>query len=218
MRLGILGGAFDPIHYAHLRVAEEARESISLEKVLFIPTAVPPHKADRLLTPFTDRLKMVELAIEHVPHFAVSDIESIMPGRSYSVETLRRLRELYNRETEFYFIIGLDAFSELPTWREYKSLPSYAHLVVVHRPGRSHDELRAIMDQHFSGYSCNPLREEYLLEGQHSILYLSTTNLDISSTYIRNAIQDRRSVRFLLPPDVEEYIYRNGLYGKPNKS
>lgn len=212
MRLGILGGAFDPIHFGHLRVAEEVYESLALERMLFIPTAVPPHKATQKMTSFDHRLKMVQLAIADIPHFAISEIEREIPGRSYSVETLRRLYAIFGSSTEFYFIMGLDAFAELPTWKEYRQLPSYAHLVAVDRPGHSEAELKAVLDEHFPAYTYDGTRGEYLLPGQYSLFHVKTTSFDISSSAIRLAVSERRSIRFLLPSAVAEYIYRERLY------
>ncbi len=212
MRLGIFGGAFDPVHYGHLRVAEEVYESLALERILFIPTAVPPHKTIAKVTPFAHRLKMVQLAIEGVAHFAVSDIEKEIQGRSYSVETLRSLHSTFSPDTEFYFILGLDAFVELPTWKEYRQLSSYAHFVVVERPGYSETDLKAILDEHFPGYTGGDTKKRYLLPGQHSIFYLKTTSFAISSTSIRLAVSEGRSIRFLVPLAVEEYIFKEKLY------
>lgn len=214
MRLGILGGAFDPIHYGHLRMAEEVYESLALEKVLFIPTVVPPHKTMETVTPFPQRLRMVQLAIKDVNHFAVSEIEREIAGRSYSIETLRRLRTAYGPEADFYFIIGLDAFVELPTWKEYRHLASYAHLVVVDRPGYSEAELKAVLDEHFPGYNYDETQKQYLLSGQFPIIYLRTTTFAISSTSIRYAVSQGRSIRFLVSLAVEEYIYQERLYAR----
>lgn len=214
MRLGVFGGAFDPIHYGHLRVAEEVYESLALERILFIPTATPPHKMAPKVTPFAHRLQMVQLAIEGVDHFAVSEIEKEIPGRSYSVETLRLLHTTFGAGTWFYFIIGLDAFVELPTWKEYESLPFYAHLVVVNRPDHSESELKAALDKYFPGYTYDDVKKQYLLAGQYPIFYQKTTPLDISSTSIRLAVSKGRSIRFLVPSAVEEYIYQERLYAE----
>lgn len=214
MRLGILGGAFDPIHYGHLRASEEVYESLSLDGVLLIPTASPPHKTDRSVTRFEHRLQMAELAIHGLSHFAVSDIEKSIPGHSYSIETLRRLQGLYGPKAQFYFMVGLDAFSELPTWKEYKSLLSYTNLVVVSRTGYTQSELETILTKHFPNYTYNDSHMEYSLSGQLSVYYRKTTCLDISSTFIRRAVCTGRSIRFLVPLLVEEYIHRMKLYGK----
>jgi len=214
MRIGIFGGAFDPIHYGHLRVAEEVYESLALEKVFFLPTAAPPHKTVGRITSFAHRIKMVQLAIDGVDHFVVSDIEKEIPGHSYSIETLRRLHAAFEPGTGFYFIIGLDAFVELPTWKEYRQLPSYANFVVVDRPGYSKAELEAVLDQYFPGYTYDDNRKEYLLTGQYSVFYRKTTLFGISSTAVRRAVAEGHSIRFLAPPAVEKYIYQERLYAK----
>lgn len=214
MRIGIFGGAFDPIHYGHLRVAEEVYESLALERVVFLPTAIPPHKTVGGITPFAHRIKMVQVAIEGFDHFMVSDMEKEIPGHSYSIETLRRLHATFDPDTRFYFIVGLDAFVELPTWKEYRRLPSYANFVVVDRPGYSETELKAVLDQHFPGYAYDDNRKEYLLSGQYSVFYRKTTLFGISSTAVRRAVAEGHSVRFLVPSAVEKYIYQERLYAK----
>ena len=195
-------------------MAEEVYESLALEKVFFLPTATPPHKTAGRITSFAHRIKMVQLAIDGVDHFVVSDIEKEIPGHSYSIETLRRLHAAFEPTTGFYFIIGLDAFVELPTWKEYRQLPSYANFVVVDRPGYSKAELEAVLDQCFPGYTYDDNRKEYLLTGQYSVFYRKTTLFGISSTAVRRAVAEGHSIRFLVPPAVEKYIYQERLYAK----
>ena len=134
-RLGLFGGTFNPIHYGHLRSAEEVAEALDLGQIWFIPAAWPPHKAPADVTPFEVRLAMTRLAVGREKRLAVSDIEGRRPGKSYSVETLRRLREEFGPQGELYFILGLDSLLEIATWKDYRELFTLSHFVVLDRPG-----------------------------------------------------------------------------------
>ncbi|MDX9710218.1 MAG: nicotinate-nucleotide adenylyltransferase [Trichloromonas sp.] len=212
MKLGILGGTFNPIHLAHLRIAEEVREARALDRVLFIPAAVPPHKPLAGDIPFAQRLAMVEAAIADHPAFAVSDIENRRPGKSYSVHTLEALR----REApaaELFFIIGLDSFRDLSTWKEYQRLFDLTHLVVAARPGAAEGDPKsllpiAIMKDFCYNRASNSLEHR----GGNSIFFVEETLLDISSTRIRRMVATGRSIRYLVPAPVLDYIDRHGLY------
>lgn len=218
MRLGILGGTFNPIHFAHLRMAEVAREQCALERVLFIPAADPPHKPLAGNVAFSHRLAMVEAAIAGVPAFAATDLEARRPGKSYSVLTLEALRR-EQPETEFFFIIGLDSFRDLASWWNYRRLFELAHLVVAPRPG-----IAAEADP--AGFLPVAVRSEFCYDGAkkalwhtsgHAVLLLEETFPDISSTRLRRLLADGRSVRYLLPPAVEQYITHHGLYRGPER-
>ncbi len=134
MRTGILGGTFNPIHLAHLRIAEEVREACALDRVLFIPAADPPHKPVAENVSFAQRLAMVRAAIADNPAFAVSDLEAQRTGKSYSVQTLELLRA-EAPAAAFFFIIGMDSFRDLPLWKDYRRLFALTNLVVIGRPG-----------------------------------------------------------------------------------
>jgi len=118
MRLGLLGGSFDPMHNGHLAIARQTREAIGLDQILFIPTSHPPHKPNGSLAPAQDRYEMVRLAIASDPSLAISDVEIRRPGKSYSVDTIRLLQQKYGAQTQLFFLIGLDAFLDFPSWRE----------------------------------------------------------------------------------------------------
>ncbi|MEK6585261.1 MAG: nicotinate-nucleotide adenylyltransferase, partial [Nitrospirota bacterium] len=137
LKVGLLGGSFNPIHNGHLTIAQQVHERMQLSQVLFIPTGDPPHKRDGSLAPANVRLEMVRLAIADNPLFTVSDIEMRRKGKSYSIDTIRALQHYYGPSTELFFIIGLDAFLDFPTWREPKELLRICHFVVVPRPGQS---------------------------------------------------------------------------------
>jgi nicotinate-nucleotide adenylyltransferase len=212
MKLGILGGTFNPIHLAHLRIAEEVREACALDRVLFIPAAVPPHKPLAGDIPFAQRLAMVEAAIADHPAFAVSDIENRRPGKSYSVHTLEALRREHPT-AELFFIIGLDSFRDLSTWREYQRLFELTHLVVAARPGVAEGDPKsllpiAIMKDFCYNRASNSLKHR----SGNSIFFVEETLLDISSTRIRRMVATGRSIRYLVPAPVLDYIDRHGLY------
>ena len=144
MRLGLYGGAFNPIHRCHLVVAEAARSRLGLDTVLFIPTGDPPHKPAAEFFPAEHRMEMVKLAIAPYPYFQVSDIETQRADKSYSIDTVRELQQRYPPETEMVFIIGLDAFLELPAWKEPEALLSTCDFAVVARPGHTFLSLKQL--------------------------------------------------------------------------
>jgi nicotinate-nucleotide adenylyltransferase len=212
-RIGILGGTFNPVHYGHLRAAEEIRELFNLEKVLFITAARPPHKHPYPVIPFEQRHHLVTLAIYEEPYFVALDIENQRPGRSYSVETIKDLRKEYGSEAEFYFIAGLDAFLEIPTWKNFLELFGETAFVVLSRPGYKPQDLGLVIQESLSSeYRFSESKEAYIHQDLKTIYYREVTHLDISSTRIRQYVRQKRSIRFLVPPSVEKYIWGKGLY------
>lgn len=216
-RIGILGGTFNPIHLAHLRIAEEVREACHLDQVLFIPAADPPHKPVADAVNFSQRLAMVDTAIADNPAFALSDIESRRRGKSFSVDTLDILRRA-DPDNDFYFIIGLDSYRDLTSWKQYPRLFQLANLVVTTRPGihlsAPLDVLPVAVRQEFC-YSSGAA--EFRHSSGHSLIFLSETRLDISSTVIRHKIVAGESIRYLVPPAVRDYITTHGLYRGPTQ-
>ncbi|MCX5890954.1 MAG: nicotinate-nucleotide adenylyltransferase [Deltaproteobacteria bacterium] len=212
-RLGLFGGTFNPIHFGHLRAAEEVCEALALHHLWFIPAAHPPHKAPQVLTPFEVRLEMIRLAVGNHPVMAVSDLEGRRPGMSYSIETLRLLREEVGPTWELYFILGLDAMLEIRTWKDYAQLFELCHFVVLDRPGYDRSRLEEMLTR-------NVQPQFQALEGgagfQHlsgyKVLWQQTTLLDISATGIRRLVHQGRSIRYLLPEPVRGYIINQGLY------
>jgi nicotinate-nucleotide adenylyltransferase len=211
MKTGILGGTFNPIHLAHLRIAEEVREKCSLDRILFLPAATPPHKPLADDIPFADRLAMAELAVMGNPAFAVSDLEAQRPGKSYSVRTLELLREA-DPDDSFYFIIGMDSYQSLDTWKDYRRLFELTNLVVSTRPGSPEGDplelLPVVIREEFCYDEPNILRHRT----GNRVIMLEETFLDISSTHIRQLVAEGRSIRYLVPEAVEEYIRRYGFY------
>ena len=213
MGVGIMGGTFNPVHFGHLRTAEEVAESLLLAQVIFMPAAQPPHKGDVGLVAFRHRYRMLELAVEDNPRFTLSDLEHQRPGKSYSVETLTQLATLYGRGEELYFVLGLDAFMELPTWKSYLELFSLCHFVVVARPGYSSTSLDAMLKTQVSDeYVFDRKVDAFIHPSLHTVYYREVTLLGISSSSIREKLARGRSVRYLLPERVEAYVYQQGLY------
>jgi len=199
-RLGIMGGTFDPIHYGHLVAAETARVEYNLYKVLFIPTGTPPHKDKTKVTAAELRYEMVKLAITDNPYFEISDIEIKRGGYSYTVDTLRALKERYP-DRELYFITGTDALRELFTWREAETILRLAHVIGAARPGFDATEfLENVRVNH----------PEFLSR----IHYFEVPALAISSTDIRRRVRDGKSIRYLLPEEVRLFIEKMQLYSR----
>jgi nicotinate-nucleotide adenylyltransferase len=211
-RIGILGGTFNPIHLGHLRSAEEIAEDLELERVLFIPSAEPPHKGRSNLAPAPHRMAMVRLAIARNPRFRASAVEIERGGRSYSVETLRQLRTRLGSEYELYFILGLDAFREIESWKEYAAIFALAHLVVISRPPAVLEAKRARVPVAVRSQFCYRPRRGWIHRSGHTVLFRSVTPLAISASDIRSRLLRRGSIRYLVPPPVERYIARHGLY------
>ena len=197
-RVGILGGTFDPIHIGHLMLAEAVRDEYELEQVLFIPAAQPPHKLGRKISPAEDRYMMTVLATCSNPTFEVSDIEMRREGPSYSVDTVRALLRASGGDTEYFFIAGTDIIREIHTWERIEELLSICPFIAASRPG------------------CRPdvERTRNLLGdlGVRQIHLLNTPELEISSTDIRERVARGASIRYIVPREVEQYIYKKGLY------
>jgi nicotinate-nucleotide adenylyltransferase len=212
LRLGILGGTFDPIHLGHLRVAEEITEKLNLERLFLIPSAVPPHKETKPVTPFEHRFAMAQLAAKESPKFEALNIEGRRQGYSYSVETLRELHQIHRPNPIFFFIIGMDAFLEIKTWREYERLFEYTHFVVITRPGSPYRELEPFLSSLDKGFARSDEEGGFLHPSGNKILCEQTTHMDISSTQIRERVMAGKSIRFLVLESVRSYLIEKELY------
>ncbi len=211
MKLGLLGGTFNPIHLAHLRIAEEAREAAGLDQVLFIPAADPPHKPLAGDVSFELRAAMVQWAIAANPAFGFSDIEARRGGKSYTVDTLTALRTARPGD-ELHFIIGSDSFLELGLWHRYAAIFPLASLIVLERPEKAItgplEQLPELVRDQFVQESGNLLRHS----SGTSIRFVIGTRLDISSSQLRERIARQQSIRYLVPPEIETFITQKGLY------
>ena len=212
MRLGILGGTFDPIHLGHLRAAEEMSEDLELEKIYLIPAALPPHKDRGPIAPFHHRLEMTRLAAEGSPNLEPMDLEGRRQGLSYSIETLREFHGLFRSDLELFFILGTDAFLEIKTWKEYQRLFDYAHFVVIKRPGVESAVLEPFLLSLGVGFKRTGKGNHFAVPSGNILIYKAVTFMDISSTQIREMIANGKSVRFLVPDTVRSYIMEKGLY------
>lgn len=215
--LGILGGTFDPIHFAHLRLAEEAREALLLERVRLIPAGQPPHRGPPRSTA-EDRLAMAKLAIAGNPAFEIDDGEVRAARKSYTVLTLERLRAEFGPTRPLVLILGADAFEGLPSWHRWRELFDLAHLAVSNRPGYAPHGRRwpqvlspeldaACRDRHVA----EPAALRAAPAGR--VIAFDMTPLAISASLIRDLVAHRASVRYLLPDPVVDYIGRHHLYG-----
>jgi len=218
MKLGLLGGTFNPIHRCHLSIAAGVRILLQLDQIVFIPTGDPPHKPGHDLAPAAARLQMVRLAVETTPAFAVSDIEVRRTGKSYSIDTIEALQAKYGATTTLYFIIGLDAFLDLPTWRRANELLSHCHFVVVRRPRTSFTTLQgqawlpAIPRSELERLDASKGRLDVPVANGRSLVLLHVPPCDVSASDIRRRIRRGESVSSLLPDRVESYIMNAKLY------
>jgi len=203
--IGIFGGTFNPIHLGHLIIAEKVREALNLKRIVFIPSRYPPHKGTPEIGAF-HRYRMVKLAISTNPYFMLSEIELRRKGISYTIDTVRTLKKLYAKERNFYLILGLDAYLETGSWKDIGKLARLIKFVVVKRPGYK-------LHPHLSPGDSLPLRGRMEEGGQFSaIKFLNLEPIGISSTEVRKRIKEGRSIRYLLPEKVIDYIYQHHLY------
>jgi len=216
-KIALFGGTFDPVHYGHLRLAEEVRESLGFQKVIFVPAAIPPHKGGAETLSAEKRLVMTELAIKGNTGLEVSDIEIKRGGPSYTVETLREFkgRDLGD-DIEISLIIGADSYNDITTWCEFEEILTLASLVVVERPQTPVKKIAEVLpDRLARKFRYESDKEAYIQDNGRTITYLSVTLMDISSSDIRQRVQEGLSIRYLLPPGVARYIIEHELYGKP---
>jgi nicotinate-nucleotide adenylyltransferase len=194
LRIGIMGGTFDPIHYGHLVTAEEALVQFNLDKVVFMPTGNPVRKTHRKVTPAEHRYLMTVIATASNPDFEVSRMEVDRPGPTYTVDTMLALRQELGPDTDLYFITGADAVWEILTWKDSEALVGVCSFIAATRPG--YDLSR------FSRDDAERMRVEFM----------EVPALAISSTDIRRRVAERRPIRYLLPEAVAAYVRKNGLY------
>ena len=216
--LGLLGGTFDPIHFGHLRLAEEAREALQLQQVALIPAGQPPHRSVPQ-SAATHRLAMVRLATAGNPGLAVDDGEVFAAGKSYTVLTLERLRARYGPDRPLVLILGADAFNGLPTWHRWRELFDLAHLAVANRPGyaphgrRWPVALSPELDAICAGrIDAGPAALRTAPAGR--VVPFDMTPLAISASLIRDLIHDGHSARYLLPDSILDYIGLHHLYSR----
>jgi nicotinate-nucleotide adenylyltransferase len=209
----LFGGTFNPIHLGHLRGAEEIWQAFQLDEVIFIPSSIPPHKATEKVTEAKHRLEMVKLATSSNPHFSTSDLELSRPGRSFSIDTIRFFRE--RQEDAFFFILGGDAFVEIETWKDFRSLFSLCHFIVMVPPGSQKDISSSPFPETLvPDFRFDPGERAWVHLAGHRVYFKNISFLDISSTKVRELIEKGETVRYLVPAEVDAYIEKYGLYRK----
>jgi nicotinate-nucleotide adenylyltransferase len=197
MRLGIYGGTFDPVHYAHLLAAERCREQCRLDELWFIPAAVPPHKPARSISPGEARAEMLEVAIAGHPHFKVDRRDLERAGLSYTVDTLAEIRA-EDPMRELFLLLGADSVADFGTWREPERILGLATLMAVNR-GRERADMRGF-------------EERFGAAAREGVLQVEMPAVDLAATDLRERVRDGRSIRYMTPRGVEAYIVQHGLY------
>jgi nicotinate-nucleotide adenylyltransferase len=214
MNIALYGGTFDPLHAGHLAAARAARRRFNLDKILFVPTGNPPHKIHDHLTDYAQRLAMVALASAGEAAFVPSTIEAPTPNGSprYSIDTVRAVRRKLRRHDRLYFLVGVDAFLDLPLWKEFRRLLDSVEFIVVSRPGFDAGDIRKVAPPDL--LPARRLAEQVdTIRLRHGAIHLLRgVDAPVASRDIRQAIRARQPITGLVPPLVEEYILKEGLY------
>lgn len=213
-KIGLFGGTFDPIHRGHVKAAEDVQRSFSFDRILFIPSYIPPHKEYEDVASAEHRLKMVELALSSHDRFFPSSIEIDARGKSYSIVTLNRIREMFS-QTEAFFLLGIDAFLDIETWKDYEDVLEQCSFVVMSRPGFRLEDAKKVLPDRYNQRIVEvsgTLREESERKSVHRIYLLSITPLDISSSEVRDRVGKGQSIEGMVPESVANYIKEKRLY------
>jgi nicotinate-nucleotide adenylyltransferase len=210
VRVGVLGGTFDPVHSGHLAAAEAARVALRLDRLVLMPSLSPPHRPARPVASAFHRFAMASLAIEDRPHYVVSDLELQQGTPSYTSETLARLHAEGYDPTRLFFIVGADAFADIATWHEYPAILSACHFVVVSRPGTKSGDMQSRLPQlrdFMKDATANAVED-----APPSIILVDALTPDVSSSRIRALLAGGKRVTGMLPAAVEDHARRHGLY------
>jgi nicotinate-nucleotide adenylyltransferase len=213
-RIGLLGGTFNPVHKGHIRAAEEVRRRFGLSRVLFIPSYIPPHKQTADIASPEDRFAMVKLALRSHPGMEASPVEIEAREKSYSIITLNKLKAAY-ADASIFFIVGVDAFLEIMTWKSYREVLEQCRFIVTSRPGFELAKAREALPAEYAGEigECSrpgPVGDDIL--ARFRIYLLPIKALDISSSEIRRRVRAGKPIRGIVPGPVEEYIRSHRLY------
>ncbi len=198
-KFAVLGGTFDPIHYGHIMAGKAVMDNTDVEKVLFLPSGDPPHKQGKNITKGAMRGKMTCLALEGYDDFVYSSMEIERTGRTYTIDTVKELKEKIGKDSEFYFVTGADAILLIETWKNYKELLGLCNFIAVTRPGYDNKSFKGFVSKLKKEYGC-------------AIETIEIPEVDISSSEIRQKVEDGINISGLVPEKVEEYIIENGLY------
>ena len=205
--IGIYGGSFDPIHIGHLRLAEDVREFFKLRQVIFVPAYISPFKEGSVASA-EDRKNMVLLSIKGNPYFSLSEIELKRKGKSYTIDTIRYFKKQYNH---LFFIVGTDAFLSLHKWKNYEELVNLTNFIILLRGENSFNEVEKYVKDKFPQKKLLKNLDKNFLEDTCFYVF-ENRKIDVSSTEIRKRIKEGKSIKYLLLPEVEEYIKKNRLY------
>lgn len=220
MRIGLFGGTFNPVHFGHLRTVLEVRERFDLDRVYLIPSAIPPHKSEAGIASPSDRLEMIRMAVANDSEFVVSNVELMRTGPSYTIDTLSFFGNELPISDQLFLIVGLDAFLEIHTWKDFRGILTRIPLIVMGRPGafgcgQPGDVSLAVADYLEGlapGYRYDREKSVFVHHGFQPVYLIGVTSLDISSSAIRSLVRSGRSIRFLVPETVSEFISIKGLY------
>lgn len=212
MRIGLLGGTFDPIHIGHLQLADTVLSRYGFDKLLFIPSAHPPHKNEASVSDITHRLAMLRLAVDQKEQVEISEVEIHRQKTSYTIDTIVQLQELYTPPVRFYFIIGFDAILEIETWFRYQDLLLATNFIVAVRPGFSLNQIEGLLTR--NGFVPDTEKTDRWVGNRlaNEVLFLTSKIVDISSTDIRNKRAAHQRWENLVSPGVRQYIIDNQLY------
>lgn len=216
-RVGLLGGTFDPIHNGHLQLAEAVVRTCGMDRILFVPAGHPPHKNEAIVCDITHRLQMLKLGIEGIKCFSISEIEIRRKAPSYTLDTIRRLHEQSGPDIENYFILGFDAMLEIETWYRWQELLRSTDFIVAIRPGFSLEKIEKLLVR--NGFYRHPQKSDCWVHGicNNRVQFLMEPVVDVSSTEIRQRMQDNRCWHHLVPEPVSVYIEEHNLYGSVRK-
>lgn len=212
-RAGLFGGTFDPIHFGHLRAAEEIKQILNLDKVYFIPTSVSPHKQDNNVTASADRLEMLKLSIEGNKYFDISEFELESETPSYTINTLEHFNQM-EPDLEMYFIVGNEQFNYIESWKEYKRLFDLSNFAVITRPGfsdLSSTKVPLALKEDFR-YSNSIENVISFTNKTKEIVFIEIKGIEISSTDIRAFVKSKKSIKYLVPDKVQDFILSEKLY------
>lgn len=214
-RVGLLGGTFDPVHNGHLQLGRIVRDTIGLDRILFIPAASPPHKDNLQVSSSAHRLEMLEIALADCEAMEISDIEMVRRGMSYTIDTLEELKRSGQAGTQYFFVLGSDAMAEIETWYRWQELIVSVHFIVAVRPGFSVKEIETLIRR--NGFAPEQSNYDRWFHQRHGneIRFLADETVDISSTEIRKRIRAGTDLHNMVPRQVEAYIRANRLYGIP---
>ena len=220
MRIGLFGGTFNPVHFGHLRAALEVKAGFDLDEVILIPAALPPHKLPGEVADAADRLQMLNLALEDTPGLKLSNVELMRTGPSYTIDTVQHFKHTLPDQSRIYLIMGMDAFLEIDTWKSYDELLLKIPFIIINRP-KSGTDGNVIGWKFMENFVTSKISADYVFSESQScyraknkqpVYIFEVTVLDISSTRVRSLINGGRSIRYLVPQKVADFINSKGLY------